>query len=64
MKMDYTSKIETISDMVYEVALDFINDAVIDQMEEFGIDSESEHCDAIHDIICDKVIGMLQFELR
>ena len=60
MKRDYTSKIETISDMVYEVALDFIADAVIDQMEEFGIDSESEDWDAIHDVICDRVIIMLQ----
>ena len=60
MKRDYTSKIETISDMVYEVALDFINDVVIDQMEEFGIDSESEDWDAIHDVICDRVITMLQ----
>jgi hypothetical protein len=59
MKRDYTSKIETISDMVYEVALDFINDTVIEQMEEFGIDSESQHWDAIHDIICDKVIAKL-----
>ena len=46
--------------MVYEVALDFITDAVIDQMEEFGIDSESEDWDAIHDVICDRVIIMLQ----
>ena len=60
MKRDYTSKIDTISDMVYDVALDFITDTVIDQMEEFGIDSESEDWDAIHDAICDKVIAMLQ----
>ena len=46
--------------MVYDVALDFITDTVIDQMEEFGIDSESEDWDAIHDAICDKVIAMLQ----
>ena len=60
MKRDYKSKIDTISDMVYDVALDFITDTVIDQMEEFGIDSESEDWDAIHDAICDKVIAMLQ----
>ena len=60
MKRDYTSKIDTISDMVYDVALDFITDTVIDQMEEFGIDSESEDWDAIHDAICNKVIAMLQ----
>ena len=60
MKRDYTSKIESISDMVYDVALDFITDTVIDQMEEFGIDSESEDWDAIHDAICNKVIAMLQ----
>ena len=60
MKRDYTSKIEAISDMVYDVALDFINDVVIDQMEEFGIDQESEDWDAIHDAICDRVIAMLQ----
>jgi len=60
MKIDYTSKIQIISDMVYEVALDFINDTVIDQMEEFGIDQNSDDYDAIHDAICDKVIEMLQ----
>lgn len=60
MKRDYTSKIETISDMVYEVALDFITDVVIDQMEEFGIDQESEDWDAIHEAICDNVFIMLQ----
>ena len=60
MKRDYTSKIETISDMIYDVALDFINDTVIDQMEEFGIDQESEDWDAIHDAICTRVIEMMQ----
>ena len=60
MKRDYTSKIEAISDMVYDVALDFITDTVTDQMEEFGIDSESEDWDAIHEAICDRVIAMLQ----
>ena len=60
MKRDYTSKIDTISDMVYDVALDFITDTVIDQMEEFGIDSESEDWDAIHEAICNRVIEMLQ----
>ena len=60
MKRDYTSKIEAISDMVYDVALDFISDVVIDQMEEFGIDSESEDWGAIHDAICNRVIEMLQ----
>jgi hypothetical protein len=60
MKRDYTSKIETISDMVYDVALDFITDAVADQMEEFGIDQESDDYDAIHIAICDRVIEMLQ----
>ena len=49
--------------MVYDLALDFINDTVIEQMEEFGIDSESQHWDAIHDIICDKVIAMLDGKL-
>ena len=63
MKRDYTSKIESISVIVYELALDFINDTVIEQMEEFGIDSESQHWDAIHDIICDKVIAMLDGKL-
>jgi len=60
MKRDYTSKIEAISDMVYNVALDFINDIVIDQMEDFGIDSESEDWHAIHDAICDRVIELMQ----
>ena len=46
--------------MVYDVALDFITDTVIDQMEEFGIDSESEDWDAIHEAICNRVIEMLQ----
>jgi hypothetical protein len=60
MKRDYTNKIETISTMVHEVVLDFLSDVVIEQMEDFGIDDESEDWDAIHDAICNKVIAMLQ----
>lgn len=60
MKRDYTNKIETISNMVHEVVLDFLSEVTIDQMEDFGIDDESEDWDAIHDAICTKVIAMLQ----
>jgi phosphoribosylformylglycinamidine (FGAM) synthase PurS component len=60
MKRDYTNKIETISNMVHELVLDFLSDVVIEQMEDFGIDDESEDWDAIHDAICNKVIAMLQ----
>lgn len=60
MEINYTSKIESISDIVYDVVEDFLTDVVIDQMEEFGIDSDDESWDAIHDAICTRVIAMMQ----
>ena len=60
MKRDYSSKIKTISELVYEDVLDYLTDAVFDQMEEFGIDVESDDFSAIHDEICSRVIKSLQ----
>ena len=60
MKRDYSSKIKIISELVYEDVLDYLTDAVFDQMEEFGIDVESDDFSAIHDEICSRVINSLQ----
>ena len=60
MKRDYSSKIKTISELVYEDVVDFLSDTVFDQMEEFGIDVESDDFSAIHDEICSRVIQSLQ----
>ena len=60
MKRDYSSKIKTISELVYEDVVDFLSDTVFDQMEEFGIDVESDDFSAIHDEICSRVIESLQ----
>ena len=60
MKRDYSSKIKTISELVYEDVLDYLTDAVFDQMEEFGIDVESDDFSAIHDEICSRIIDSLQ----
>ena len=60
MKRDYSSKIKTISELVYEDVLDYLTDAVFDQMEEFGIDVESDDFSAIHDEICSRIIQSLQ----
>ena len=60
MKRDYSSKIKTISELVYEDVVDFLSDTVFDQMEEFGIDVESDDFSAIHDEICSRIIQSLQ----
>ena len=60
MKRDYSSKIKIISELVYEDVLDYLTDAVFDQMEEFGIDVESDDFSAIHDEICSRIIESLQ----
>jgi len=60
MKRDYSSKIKTISELLYEDVLDYLTDAVFDQMEEFGIDVESDDFSAIHDEICSRIIESLQ----
>ena len=60
MKRDYSSKIKTISELVYEDVVDFLSDTVFDQMEEFGIDVESDDFSAIHDEICSRIIESLQ----
>ena len=60
MKRDYSSKIKIISELLYEDVLDYLTDAVFDQMEEFGIDVESDDFSAIHDEICSRIIESLQ----